>query len=148
MLLVRRLPADGAAIVLGQGIAALAVDADGGLVIGQPDTVAGDGVAAAPRRATSPLNSSTPIRRWTWKLSFKTGAGIGLLPECMVARELESGRLVSWGKLADKKAEIWILFPSRRFQSAKVTAFVETLLAYHASRISGSDPSGMAIRFF
>jgi hypothetical protein len=44
----------------------------------------------------------------------------------MVARELESGRLVSWGKLADKKAEIWILFPSRRFQSAKITAFVET----------------------
>ena len=85
MLLVRRLPADGAAIVLGQGIAALAVDADGGLVIGQPDAVAGDGVAAAPRRATSPLNSSTPIRRWNWKLSFKTGARIGLLPVWMVA---------------------------------------------------------------
>jgi len=63
----------------------------------------------------------------------------------MVARELESGRLVSWGKLADKKAEIWILFPSRRFQSAKVTAFVDTLLAYRVSRISDSDPSGMAI---
>jgi len=64
------------------------------------------------------------------------GAGVGMLPEWMIADQLRTGRLVSWGKVAGRRADLWVLYPSRRLQSAKVSAFVAALIRYHTRHLS------------
>lgn len=59
------------------------------------------------------------------------GAGVGLMPEGLVSDELASGELVRWGVLPQRPVEVWVLYPSRRLQSAKVSAFVAMLQALH-----------------
>lgn len=59
------------------------------------------------------------------------GAGVALMPEHLVASELSSGELVRWGVLPSRRVELWVLYPSRRLQSAKVSAFVEMLQTLH-----------------
>jgi len=56
-----------------------------------------------------------------------TGIGAAKLPRMLVADDLTAGRLVSWGPLSGKPAEIWVLHTSRRLASAKVKAFIQFL---------------------
>lgn len=53
-----------------------------------------------------------------------TGIGAARLPRLVVADDLSTGRLVSWGVATDEPAELWALHTSRRLPSAKVTAFM------------------------
>jgi DNA-binding transcriptional LysR family regulator len=52
-------------------------------------------------------------------------AGAALLPYFLVAEELTSGRLVTWGAAIDPSVAVWVLHTSRRLVSSKVTAFVQ-----------------------
>jgi DNA-binding transcriptional LysR family regulator len=54
-----------------------------------------------------------------------TGIGAAKLPRLLVAADLESGRLVSWGPSSDRPSELWILHPSRRLASSKIKAFMQ-----------------------
>ncbi len=56
-----------------------------------------------------------------------TGIGAAKLPRILVADDLTAGRLVSWGPVSGKPAEIWALHTSRRLASAKVKAFMQFL---------------------
>jgi DNA-binding transcriptional LysR family regulator len=53
-----------------------------------------------------------------------TGIGAARLPRLVVADDLSTGRLVSWGVATDEPAELWALHTSRRLPSAKVKAFM------------------------
>lgn len=56
-----------------------------------------------------------------------TGIGAAKLPRLVVADDLSTGRLVSWGVATDEPAELWALHTSRRLPSAKVNAFMNFL---------------------
>ena len=90
-------------------------------------------IAASPGRdiATKPvleLSALTMIRD-----AVLTGIGAAKLPPMLVAGDLEAGRLVSWGPVAGKPTELWVLHTSRRFASAKVTAFMQFLKSAFAN---------------
>ncbi|SON56638.1 D-malate degradation protein R [Hartmannibacter diazotrophicus] len=55
------------------------------------------------------------------------GAGAALLPELLVAEDIEAGRLACWGRHAGQPVEIWALQSSRRLIGAKVRAFMEVV---------------------
>jgi DNA-binding transcriptional LysR family regulator len=55
------------------------------------------------------------------------GAGAALLPGLLVQPDIASGRLVALGEDAGPAVEIWALYSSRRFLSAKVRAFLDLL---------------------
>ena len=57
------------------------------------------------------------------------GAGVAVLPRYLVTGALDSGALVAWGTLADRRVEVWVLHTSRRLTSPKVTAFIHMLCA-------------------
>ena len=56
-----------------------------------------------------------------------TGIGAARLPRLVIADDLSTGRLVSWGAATDEPAELWALHTSRRLPSAKVNAFMSFL---------------------
>ena len=56
-----------------------------------------------------------------------TGIGAAKIPRLVVADDLSTGRLVSWGAATDEPAELWALHTSRRLPSAKVNAFMNFL---------------------
>jgi DNA-binding transcriptional LysR family regulator len=68
------------------------------------------------------------------------GAGASVLPHSLVANDLASGRLVSWGKISEDDTEIWVLYSSRRLVSSKVAAFV----AYLAQVFPKGTPDELA----
>lgn len=53
-----------------------------------------------------------------------TGIGAARLPRVLVAEDIASGRLVSWGDASTRASELWVLHASSRLPSAKVKAFV------------------------
>lgn len=55
------------------------------------------------------------------------GAGAAMMPRSLVQLDLVSGRLVEWGRAADRKIEVWALYPPNRHISKKVSAFVKML---------------------
>lgn len=55
------------------------------------------------------------------------GAGAALLPLSLVRADVAEGRLVSWGEVAQRSVEVWVLHTSRRLVSSKVSAFVQFL---------------------
>ncbi len=57
----------------------------------------------------------------------RTGAGAALLPRSMIAGDLASGRLVTWGAAIGRPVGLWALHTSRRLVGSKVTAFVQLL---------------------
>lgn len=57
-----------------------------------------------------------------------SGIGVALLPRLLVADDVAAGRLLSWGEEEAAPVEIWALYSSRRLLSAKVRAFVDTLV--------------------
>lgn len=56
-----------------------------------------------------------------------TGIGAARIPRLLVADDLATGRLISWGAATDKPSELWALHASRRLPSAKVKAFMSFL---------------------
>lgn len=56
-----------------------------------------------------------------------TGIGAARLPRVLVADDLATGRLVSWGEASERPAELWALHASHRLPSAKVKAFLRHL---------------------
>ncbi len=56
-----------------------------------------------------------------------TGIGAAKLPRVLVAEDLASGRLVSWGLASSRPAELWALHASSRLASAKVKALMRFL---------------------
>ena len=69
------------------------------------------------------------------------GAGVAVLPQSLIAADLEAGRLLSWGRAETAEVEVWIMHTSRRLTSRKVTAFVAFLFdeAARSSRSYGSS---------
>ncbi|GAB5349695.1 LysR family transcriptional regulator [Alteriqipengyuania sp. 357] len=59
--------------------------------------------------------------------AVRAGAGVSRLPVSLVAGDLEAGRLVKWGDVAESDIAIWALYPSRRLLSARVSAFLDLL---------------------
>lgn len=56
-----------------------------------------------------------------------TGIGAARLPRVLVAEDLATGRLVSWGLASSRASELWVLHASSRLPSAKVKAFLRFL---------------------
>jgi DNA-binding transcriptional LysR family regulator len=61
--------------------------------------------------------------------AVRAGVGIAQLPISLVSHDLEAGRLVSWGEVAESRIALWALYPSRRLLSARVSAFLDHLKA-------------------
>lgn len=59
--------------------------------------------------------------------AVRTGVGVGRLPLSLVSHDLAAGTLVHWGDAAGPDIALWILYPSRRLQSARVAAFLNYL---------------------
>jgi len=55
------------------------------------------------------------------------GGGVELLPELLVAGDVEAGRLALWGPLVGPPVELWALQSSRRLVAAKVRAFLDVV---------------------
>ncbi|MFL6700541.1 MAG: LysR family transcriptional regulator [Vitreoscilla sp.] len=53
------------------------------------------------------------------------GAGVTLVPQSIVWKQLTNGELVLWGIVGSKDVELWVLHTSRRLASPKVKAFVD-----------------------
>lgn len=56
-----------------------------------------------------------------------SGAGIALLPRSLAEPSLRRGDLVIWGKPTSGLTEIWVLYSSRRLESARLRAFIRFL---------------------
>ncbi|WKZ94850.1 LysR substrate-binding domain-containing protein (plasmid) [Chimaeribacter arupi] len=59
--------------------------------------------------------------------AVRLNAGVACLPLSLVFNDLASGRLVKWGDIAGPAAALWILYPSRRLLSARVSVFLAYL---------------------
>jgi DNA-binding transcriptional LysR family regulator len=72
-----------------------------------------------------------PILRFSSLLMVRdavlAGAGAAMMPELLVAKDIEAGRLTYWGTHAGPPVEIWALQSSRRLIGAKVRAFLEVV---------------------
>lgn len=53
------------------------------------------------------------------------GAGVTLVPQSIVWKQLEGGELVLWGSVGGREVDLWVLHTSRRLASPKVKAFVD-----------------------
>lgn len=69
-----------------------------------------------------------PVLKLSSLLSIRdavlSGAGVAMLPQSIITRQLERGELISWG-ISGTETELWVLHTSRRLQSPKVKCFVE-----------------------
>ncbi len=77
----------------------------------------------------TPLIEPNPVLRLSSMLMLRdaalAGAGIALVPQSIVWRQIASGELLLWGALQAKEVELWVLHTSRRLASPKVKAFVD-----------------------
>ncbi len=68
------------------------------------------------------------------------GAGAAAMPRSLVQADIDAGRLLDWGTLANHPIEVWALYPSHRHLSARVTAFVQLLI----DRFEDASPAAFA----
>ncbi|MGH8156876.1 MAG: LysR family transcriptional regulator [Rhodanobacter sp.] len=68
------------------------------------------------------------------------GVGVAAMPRSLVQVDIDAGRLIDWGTLADRRIEVWALYPSHRHVSARVTAFVKLLV----DRFENASPAAFA----
>ncbi|PLR34738.1 LysR family transcriptional regulator [Chimaeribacter californicus] len=59
--------------------------------------------------------------------AVRLNAGVACLPLSLVFNDLASGRLVKWGDSEGPAAALWVLYPSRRLLSPRVSAFLAYL---------------------
>jgi DNA-binding transcriptional LysR family regulator len=57
--------------------------------------------------------------------AVRAGLGAGRLPISLVSHDIASGALVLWGDVDAPDIELWTLYPSRRLQNARVSAFLD-----------------------
>lgn len=57
----------------------------------------------------------------------RMGVGVARLPLSLVSADLAAGKLVSWGDVKGPGTALWALYPTRRFLSARVSAFLDYL---------------------
>ena len=69
--------------------------------------------------------------------AVRAGAGAAMLPRSLVAEDLASGRLVSWGEAQGRAVEVWALHTSRRLVSRKVSAFLAALCEAYPEGVVG-----------
>jgi DNA-binding transcriptional LysR family regulator len=66
--------------------------------------------------------------------AVRAGAGAALMPLSLVAGDLSTGQLVSWGPTS--RVEVWALHSSRRLTPSRVRAFVDFLVeSYPGERL-------------
>lgn len=82
----------------------------------------GEGVSTVRINPILSLSSMIMIRD-----AVRAGVGAGLLPISLVNHEIESGQLVNWGDVKGSEISLWVLYPSRRLLSARVSAFLTHL---------------------
>ncbi|WP_426699829.1 LysR family transcriptional regulator [Rhodanobacter sp. Col0626] len=68
------------------------------------------------------------------------GVGAAVMPRSLVQADIDVGRLIDWGTLADRRIEVWALYPSHRHVSARVSAFVQLLV----DRFENASPASFA----
>ena len=68
------------------------------------------------------------------------GVGAAAMPRSLVQPDIDAGRLLDWGVLADHPVEVWALYPSHRHLSARVAVFVKLLL----DRFEDASPKAFA----
>lgn len=99
-------------------------------------TPAGTEWRIQPRRGAARTLKPEPVLKLSSLLMVReavlAGAGAALLPELLVAGDVEAGRLACWGVEQGRPVEIWALYSSRRLLSAKVRAFIDALVAAFA----------------
>lgn len=82
-------------------------------------------------RRTLPVLTRTVLRLSSMAMihdAVIAGVGAAALPRSLVQADIDAGRLVDWGMLVDRHIEVWALYPSHRYVSARVTAFVNLLV--------------------
>ena len=57
--------------------------------------------------------------------AVRAGLGAGRLPISLVSQDIASGALVHWGDVDAPDIELWTLYPSRRLQNVRVSAFLD-----------------------
>jgi DNA-binding transcriptional LysR family regulator len=68
------------------------------------------------------------------------GVGAAAMPRWLVQADIEAGRLIDWGTLADRPIEVWALYPSHRHVTARVSEFVKLLV----DRFENASPGAFA----
>jgi DNA-binding transcriptional LysR family regulator len=61
--------------------------------------------------------------------AVRMGVGAARLPVSLVGHDLAAGTLVQWGEADVPETALWVLYPSRRLLSARVSAFLDFLKA-------------------
>lgn len=84
--------------------------------------VGADGAEEIRAEAVLSLSSMIMVRD-----AVRLGTGVAQLPLSLVGRDLEAGRLVLWGDVEGPDTSLWVLYPSRRLLSARVSAFIAHL---------------------
>ena len=56
-----------------------------------------------------------------------SGFGSALLPEALVADDIKANRLISLGVSEDPELALWCLYPSRRYVTGRLRAFIDLL---------------------
>lgn len=59
--------------------------------------------------------------------AVRSGIGAARLPVSLVSHDLASGLLAHWGDVEGPEIALWVLYPSRRLLSARVSAFLDYL---------------------
>ncbi|MBP2300520.1 LysR family transcriptional regulator [Azospirillum picis] len=59
--------------------------------------------------------------------AVRLGVGAARLPLSLASPDLVAGKLVSWGDVEGFETALWVLYPTRRLLSARVSAFLDHL---------------------
>lgn len=81
-----------------------------------------DGASIITVNPVLSFSSMTMIRD-----AVRLDVGIACLPLSLVFNELAAGRLVKWGDTEGPVTALWVLYPSRRLLSPRVSAFLSWL---------------------
>ena len=99
-----------------------------------PAVVRGDDEAAVwdVRRPSGPSRIAIdPVLRLSSLMmvrdAVRAGIGAARLPLSLVSHDLAAGTLVRWGDVDGSDIALWMLYPSRRMLSARVSAFLDYL---------------------
>lgn len=68
--------------------------------------------------------------------TVRLGVGAACLPLSLVSRDISSGTLEQWGEVDGPEIALWALYPSRRYLSARVSAFLDHLKTAFPSGVS------------
>ena len=80
------------------------------------------GVLALRIRPVLRLSSMTMVHD-----AVLDGVGAAMMPRSLVQADVDAGRLLDWGVVAQRRIEVWALYPPHRHVSRKVSAFIRML---------------------